>query len=648
MLLVLLPLAGFLVFIDFSGYSIRNGKVYPLRQACLKTAAILGAYLALVSELLSLLHALGSWEVAVAWGLVMLVAGGIGWRKGYFSLTISQITLKFRQTTRFERGIAVALAILLGLLLVIIYYAPVNNSDSLQYHMSRVMHWAQDQSLAHYATGFTPQLSNPIWAEEAILHMRLLWGDDRFAELVQWVAMLGSLIGVSWMAAQLGANRTGQLAAGLFCASIPMGILQATSTQNDYVAGFWLISLACFTVLAVRDPSAWNLVTLGCALGLGLLTKGTFYPYALPMVIWLGVLLLRRYGIGRSTRVVLLLAAIVLVINLGYWMRNLITFQNPLGPAQFVESTTSANASPGFIAGAVVRNVLMNYVTPSDAINTRLHNSLVAVFGRFDPSLKGFVFSWGWNHEDRAGNPLHMVMVLFSVPILFIYRKQVKEKMFWAYLAAALAVFLLLATVIKIDQYGIRYQLPFFIIWAPIFGCLAALVNRTRWIQGLMILLLVLMVPWVVYNRTRSLIAFQNQPGPFTVPCSWGLGCGVRSVLLEPPATILFVNLMPYKDTYLLMAETIKSHQCQKIGLAIDSWDSEYIFWWILGAPQNGTRIETIYTTPELQKLIDPGFHPCAVICKICGTITRFHGLEMKSDYTGAKLYLGEGYTPQP
>lgn len=51
--------------------------------------------------------------------------------------------------------------------------------------MSRVAHWVQNQSLRHYATGYIPQLVHPIIAETAILNLRLLWGDDRLANLVQ-------------------------------------------------------------------------------------------------------------------------------------------------------------------------------------------------------------------------------------------------------------------------------------------------------------------------------------------------------------------------------------------------------------------------------------------------------------------------------
>jgi 4-amino-4-deoxy-L-arabinose transferase-like glycosyltransferase len=42
------------------------------------------------------------------------------------------------------------------------------------------------------------------------------------------------------------ARRLGGRLAALFCATLPMGILQSTSTQNDFVVAYWL---ACLVAL---------------------------------------------------------------------------------------------------------------------------------------------------------------------------------------------------------------------------------------------------------------------------------------------------------------------------------------------------------------------------------------------------------------
>ncbi|MCL2930746.1 MAG: hypothetical protein MGG11_00090 [Trichodesmium sp. MAG_R03] len=103
--------------------------------------------------------------------------------------------------------------------------APPNNWDSMTYHMSRVVHWMQNQSVAHYPTYNLPQLFHPPFAEFTITHLQILSGGDIFANLVKWLSAL-SIIGVSLIAKQLGAKEQGQVFAVVFCATLPMGILK--------------------------------------------------------------------------------------------------------------------------------------------------------------------------------------------------------------------------------------------------------------------------------------------------------------------------------------------------------------------------------------------------------------------------------------
>ncbi len=671
MLLFLIPIAGMAVCLDFAGSA--QPVSFHLRIAFLRTVVLLGAGLALISEGLSLFHALGRWEVAAAWGLVILIAVWFGLRRGYYKTALAHIAQALRQVTRFELFLAAGMALILALLLLIVYKSPTNNLDSLEYHMPRVLHWAEDQSLAHYPTQYEHQLYNPIWAEEAILHIRLLWGDDTWAELVQWFAMIACILGVSLLAGLLGARRGGQVAAALFAASIPMGILQATSTQNDYAAALWLVTMLSFTVIvSQRGNKFQDLLFLSGALGLGLLTKPTFYPFAAPVLVWLSWRLVKQSGFMGLVRAGLVVAAISFMLNLGYWTRNLITFGTPFGQKEVVLSTVANTYSPGYVAAAVTRNLAMNFVTPSTSFNNRMHAALVQLFGRYDPNLAGFHFTWGWNHEDRAGSPLHLLLVPVSILLLFIFKERLRSPWLWGYVIVSLLLFVMVSTLIKIDEAGIRYQLPFFVSWAPVFGValetwglhwigdphpvggtrlskLPRSGERLNLTHGVMIALLVLLVPWTLYNRTRSLVAFQDTGDPFTIPCRWGLGCGIRSVLVEPPSTILFTNFTPYRDSYLQMAQVIKGSGCKAVGLDIDSHDPEYLEWWVLDAPQSGARIETIHTYLELERYVDPAFHPCAIICTTCSLKkTVYHGLPFKAAFYGTVLYMGPDYQNLP
>ena len=91
---------------------------------------------------------------------------------------------------------------------VIALVAPPNNWDSMTYHMSRVEHWRVNNSVAHYPTNIEWQLYLNPWAEFAILQFQTLgFGSDRLANLVQWFAFVGSMVGVSLLVRILGGAR---------------------------------------------------------------------------------------------------------------------------------------------------------------------------------------------------------------------------------------------------------------------------------------------------------------------------------------------------------------------------------------------------------------------------------------------------------
>jgi hypothetical protein len=102
------------------------------------------------------------------------------------------------------------------------------------------------------------------------------------------------------------------------------------------------------------------------------------------------------------------------------------------------------------------------------------------------------------------------------------------------------------------------------------------------------------------------------------------------------------------RASYAEGADLVRANGCTQVGLRIDSDDLEYTFWWLLESPQSGVRIETIYTTDRLRHLIDSQFHPCAILCTICGDRQRLHGLPLAADLDRLDVFLGPGFVPDP
>jgi hypothetical protein len=651
-MLILLPVLTFIVaFFVLTGYTGSRTEIPSgWRHSFLLTTVFLGGYMVIYSEALSLFHALALPWIATCWGIALTITLLFGLRQGFLKKGGELFWLQFRTFHFFDIGMVLFLGAILLVLFVVAVKSPPNNTDSLLYHMSRVMHWAQDQSLGHYPTAYDAQLIDPIFAELSILNLRSLWGNDLVAGLVQWFCMVGALIAVSAVAKMLGANRRGQWAAVAFAASVPMGILQVTSTQNDYVVAFILISAIYFVILAwKRELFIDEAVGLGAAMGLGILTKGTAYPIFLPVVVWFAFIQLRKFKFRPVIIQSMLIAFMVLVLNVGFWTRNIITFGGPLGPSGWFSGKVAENFSPGVFISSLTGNVLMNFATPIDSFNASITSWYINTFSRLDPNAGSFELIWAWNHEDLAGSPLHALLVPVTLALVLIFRKRLVESALKWYVCVTLGSFLVLAFVLKSVTFGVRYQLPFWIAFAPLFG-VALLLIKTEKLAGLLTLILLLTsLPYVIFNRTRPLIAMRNVQEPYTIPCfSDSLGCTSGAILNEPPKTILFANWLQFREPYSAATDLVLASGCQSVGLRLDSHDLEYPFWWLLNAPQSGIRIESIDTSPIFQHYADPNFKPCAIICTICGDKSRLHNLDLSGDFNSVRVYTGNNYDPLP
>jgi hypothetical protein len=167
-------------------------------------------------------------------------------------------------------------------------------------------------------------------------------------------------------------------------------------------------------------------------------------------------------------------------------------------------------------------------------------------------------------------------------------------------------------------------------------------INLDKLSEAIVIGLLLAAVPYVLFNRTRPLIAMRPVREPFTIPCY--LGCTSGTILNESPTTILFANWIQYRQPYSDAAKLVLASGCQDVGLRLDSHDLEYSFWWLLNAPQSGIHLESLDTYPRLQRYVDPIFEPCAILCTICGDKSTLLNLNLVGDFNSVRVYMGDDY----
>lgn len=633
--ILLLPLTFLMTYLTLLGFEGADpGDAEAWRRAFVKTALLCGAWVTISTEVLSLVHALTGSGLTLFWALGLLVAAVASWRTGSVASARRWLRAGSWHLSLAEAGLLLAFAVILLLTGAVAWVSPPNTTDSHLYHMSRVMHWAQAGTLAHYPTTYEHQLWFPPWAETAILTLRLLWGTDQPAALVQGLSYLGCLIVAAGVAGFLGADRGGQLLAAAFCASIPMAILQASSTQNDLVSGFWLLSLAyLLTQSAQRTTQEPGAHFSGLALGLGMLTKSTFYLYAAPFVAWYLWRVLRSGGALAGAKMLAVAGMVAAALNSGFWARNWVTYGGPLGPMELVRAHTALGA-PGTLRASWAAHLVSHFATPSEPLN----RTIEAAFGRLCDVVRGdlpdFGLIWSWNHEDLAGSPLHLASIGFVVVLVLVVRGRRSHGSLVPYTAAGVVAFALLTVLVNWNPYVVRLHLPFLMVMAPVIGVAFGSWLRPGRVTLLGVLFVALSLPWVLLNQTRPVIGLRPRTA-------------IVSVFRAEKVDILFANWLPQRDDFIAAAATVRETGCMQIGLRIDSHDLEYPHWWLLGAPQNGMRLEHVEPYPHLERYVDPGFRPCAILCTTCGGRGYLHGLERIAGFGEIVVFAGDGYRPE-
>lgn len=164
---------------------------------------------------------------------------------------------------------------------------PPNTWDSLSYHLPRIEHWIQNKNLGFYTTTIDRQLFSAPLAELLILFFRLITNSDILSFSVQWFSYLGSLVVISQICKQLSMRFKQQIYACVFFATLPIAILEASSTQNDIVVCFWILCSIERMIACLKCKSMVTFVEFGLSVGLAVLTKGTAYVILAPIILFL-------------------------------------------------------------------------------------------------------------------------------------------------------------------------------------------------------------------------------------------------------------------------------------------------------------------------------------------------------------------------
>lgn len=509
--LVLVAFAGLLVVVLAYGAS-------SLRRAWVTAFLGVATFVLVTTELLSCVSAVARGPLILCW-LMFIVLEGVALRRLGLAVVVRVVRERMRAAVlaiKTHKWPTAGVAVLLLVTLLIALVTPPNTWDSMTYHMARVAAWEQHRSVAFYPTSIPRQNYQMPLAEFGILHLAILSGGDGLAHLVQWCSFVACLLAVSLIASELGVSFRGSVFAALYGATIPMAILQSSSTQNDLVVTAFLL---IFTYGLLRF---WKIGTLaysvysGLALGAALVTKGTALLFSPAFGLLLGLLPCWKGGDGRPRVSHLFRLSIVplvaLCLTAGHLSRNYQLYRHPLSTEGAVYCNDKISFAV-FFANSV-RGIAMHLGVPWEHANDWMRETVAGLLG---DELENPVSTWrGCRftipyrlHEDLAGNLPHLPLGALACMIVILFARRYGCGAALYAVASALSA-VTFALVLKWQLWSSRLHTPLFFFAAPLVALVVYREGKQR--RAVMAVavaagLCLYALPFLCLNETRPLIS---------------------------------------------------------------------------------------------------------------------------------------------
>jgi len=633
--LVLLGVLG-LLWAVVAGHRHRLGlSDVSLRGAFVVAFLLFEALVAVVTESASVGHNLTKGTVFVVW--VVLFALLLGWiafdsrhlarrradtpaRHGVHRALLARVTAEEK----------VWLAVLVGIFGVLVFIGwvyPPSNGDSMVYHLARVAHWVHNRSVSGFATQYLAQIELAPLAEYNMLQLHLLSNGDRLDGYVQLLSAVVCVVGVSDIARLLGGNRRVQMAAAVLCATIPTGILEATSTENNFFAAAVAVALLT-TLLSMRLDRrwVWAAVILGCTLGAAVMSKGTIPAYFGPVSLLVAVLVVRRGLRAHDTAVALrrvagtcaVALACMLAVAGPFYGRNIALFGAPTGPVS--KSTISTQLGARAATANIIRSTAANFFIGNgkSGFDTEVSKVALGFFRQLysplhvsqsDPRyLLGTptdafqVRNWDpfARSEDFGAAPWDVLLFGAAVVVLAVgVLRRRRELRLPLLMAIGLAGgYLLFNGTARWNVFQIRYQLPFLVASCAV---IAVALGRFHRYMGRVVLaaLVLACLPQLLDSSERPLLHPEYDYTSYLQPY------------------FLDGTLQAYQKAtaaqYESVVQSVVQSTCPRVGLA--NWVLvEYPIWAGLDHENWKGMLEDVDVDNVSKVFESPRFHPCAWI----------------------------------
>ena len=610
-------------------YNEKQSKLYSYIKTVICWMVVM--YLGL--ELLSLFKVISFSSSALLWGLFDI------------GLIIYLIKNRKIRKIRFTLHFSIE-TIVLGIIAVITLFFALksvpNNFDSMTYHLSRIMHWEQNGSVAHYSSHILRQVSSPVLAEFINLYVYILSGKkDIFFNLVQWSAYITDAILVMGIAAKLKCNRISSFLAGILFLTMPIAVAESMTTQNDLLVGMWCLFFVYIILdfyegerLEFNKTVIEKTILLSLCIAFGYLTKPSsmfaFLFFAIGLLI---ICIVQRNKMCSVTKLIGIAVGTTGITVLPELLRNIHSFH------AFSDPIAGANQLVGTLN---IRYLFINFLKN---FSYNCPNILVDVSKIVEHAIFYMAYLLGVEindiaiaeagtdffmhearvfHHDYAVNPVVFGGLLCAIIAgLYLLIKRKLSKAVTMYCLMTLLSFVGLCVFLRWEQFVTRYMIAFLALCCP----MIVIMIDSLWNLGKQ------KYYWAVTGIIffLSFVEFMNMVSYHYNESKWSTG--ERSVEY-------FHNWKEEKyPVYVEIASHVREQGYSQMGLLVSENSYEYPIWTLLR--KDDVVIEDIDVQNATSLYESKDFVPdCILIDKTAGiTEYTYHGQNYY--YSG----VGDDYT---
>jgi 4-amino-4-deoxy-L-arabinose transferase-like glycosyltransferase len=383
-------------------------------------------------------------------------------------------------------------------LLGIAVTTPPSNWDAMAYHLPRALHWMQNGAVAHFPTDNPRQLEFAPLGSFFAMHLLMLGGSDRLVNLPQWTSMLLTVLSVTLLVDLLAKLRAGanpgvlhraRSLAGVFTVTIPMGMMQSLTPQNDYLTTFWMLAAFAFALAAYLErEQSLHIFGCGLACGLAALTKGTTYVYAAPMIVvgafWI---LCQPITLPVKLRKAVCFSSVFFLLNGPHFVRNQALFGSPLRSSAMHVVECNDRITPAVFASNLIRNLALHnncgikpITRTLNALTHKLHGWTGLAIHDQGTTMGPARFPDSFIvYEDYASAPVHLLWILAALGLALTRWRQTRPLLVCAGLIVG--SFTIFITLLKYQFWHTRFHLAYMVFFAPIVALVFSQRSTSWW-----------------------------------------------------------------------------------------------------------------------------------------------------------------------